>query len=127
MGSDGYAGSEGSGEELAAYMATLLPLQQQTIAKAQLAGCRFERSTVQRFLGWDFAVRKSNGWIETTTYEVFLPDGTAAGTGEDIYECALIALSILDTPSTPTETLTGLFKLSAENEQTSHGKTGPAK
>lgn len=119
MGSDGHSGSESDGEELAAYMATLLPLQQQAIAKAQLAGCRFERTHTQRFLGWDRQSRKSGGWVSTTTYEVFMPDGTAAGTGEDIYECALIALSILDTPEPALGAdMTSLFKLSADNEQT---------
>jgi hypothetical protein len=88
------------GQALADYVATLLPLQQQAIATAQLAGCRFERRSVERHTGiWrPVPGDKISKWITTTQYEAFLPDGTSCGVAEDIYECALIALSILDTP-----------------------------
>jgi hypothetical protein len=112
---------EADSDALAAYVATLFPFQQQAIATAQLAGCRFECRRVERSLGWERDMdRFRQKWVDTTEYEVFLPDGTSAGEGEDIYECALIALSILNTPAEPRPSViaAGLFALSPENEQT---------
>lgn len=107
--------------ELAADVVHLLPVQQQAIATAQLAGCRFEARSYERRVGYG-VWNKSElpwryKWIVTTEYEIFLPDGTSAGIGEDIYECALIALNFLNytTPVKPDETL---FKLAPENEPT---------
>lgn len=107
------------GDELAAYVATLFPLQQQTIATAQLAGCRFERRTVERHSGVWGRVGFGAKWITTTVYEAFLPDGTQVGTFEDIYESAIVCLSILDTPhGAPRrgEIASGAFALLPEND-----------
>ena len=108
------------------FCAHLLPVQQQAISTAQLAGCRFEARRYERDVrdavklsreGYPY---RSPRWVTTTEYEVFLPDGTSAGTGEDIYECALIALSILNTPA-PSETTSKvskeIFRLDPWNEQ----------
>jgi hypothetical protein len=106
---------------LAAYTATLLPIQQQAIATAQLAGCRFERRSTERDIRGE--VRRSREgqpyrpalWIGTTKYEAFLPDGASAGTFEDIYEGALVCLSILNTPEQKPDALAGAFQLMPEN------------
>jgi hypothetical protein len=108
-----------SASSMEAYCAQLLPTQQHAIATAQLAGCRFEQRTYERDLGWVPGRKRAEQLVTTSEYEVFLPDGTSAGIGEDIYECALIALSILDTPPTrpSAQESSTLFKLDPENEQ----------
>lgn len=107
-------------QALADFVATLLPVQQQAIATAQLAGCRFERRTYERFLGfvskaeWREQGAKRQQWAKTTEYALFMPDGTLVGVYEDIYECAVIALRRLDgPPSHPTDKM---FKLDPWNE-----------
>jgi hypothetical protein len=100
-------------EDVAAYVATLLPVQQQAIATAQLAGCRFERREVTRDLGWSIR-RSSDRYIDTTVYDVSLPDGAYIGMFEDIYEGALMCLNWMNTThGVPTE---NLFQLREDNE-----------
>lgn len=104
---------------MAAYVESLFPAQQQAIATAQLAGCRFERRSVERNLGKSRDEWAGQRWITTTEYVAFLPEGTEVGTFEDIYEGALKCLSILDPPhGAPrrAETAAGAFALLPENE-----------
>lgn len=108
-------------EAMEAYVAPLLPVQQQAIATAQLVGCRFERIVTMRLAGFWEGYRGPR-WINTTSYEAFLPDGVSVGTFEDIYEGALACLAVLNAPAVPPLVpplvpARALFKLDPENEQ----------
>lgn len=107
-------------DDLAAYVATLFPFQQQAIATAQLAGCRFEQRATSRSAGWENELGK---WrfksIDTTEYEAFLPDAQSLGCFEDIYEGAVRCLALLNADEAPRRGALddGAFALQPENEQ----------
>lgn len=104
-----------SDDKLQAQIALLLPVQQQTIAMAQLAGCEFRPQTVMRHTGFGAG---ENRWIDTTEYVAFLPDGTQLRAAfEDLYEAAVACLDHLNGHNEPTKLDPDLFRLLPENKQ----------
>lgn len=124
---DAIMGERCEEDDVAAYIATLLPLQQQAIATAQLAGCRFERRSTERCIQDDSPRVSREGrayfptkWIATLEYAVFLPNGDSVGTFEDIWEGALACLNYLNhTHEAPrrADFADGAFALRPDNEQ----------
>lgn len=103
-------------EKLQAHIALLLPVQQQTIAMAQLAGCEFKAYRTERHIGY-IQGNHANRWVETTEYAATLPDGTIFGMFEDVYEAAAACLDHLNGHNKPAELNPDLFYLLLENEQ----------
>jgi hypothetical protein len=96
----------------------MFPFQREVIARATLAGCRFEAKPHQRRIGGSRGSGAKGAWVPTTTYYAFLPDGSPLkrypGGYEDVYAAALACLAVLDYVR-PTEDVA--FKLTEGNEQ----------
>jgi len=103
-------------DKLQAQIALLLPVQQQTIAMAQLAGCSFEPKMTERHIGYVSGNYSSN-WVMTTLYVATLPDGTVFGLFEDLYGAAVACLDHLNGHNEPIKLDPDLFRLLPENEQ----------
>jgi hypothetical protein len=107
-------------EKLQAHIDTLLPVQQQAIAMAQLAGCEFRARWTERYLGHAGAFMPDTGytgWAVTLEYTALLPDGTKLGVFEDVYLAACACLDELNGHNKPTELNPDLFRLAPGNEQ----------
>lgn len=96
------------------YHEALLPLQQETIARAALAGVRWERIEVT---DWEWRGRGRMHKNKRTKFIGLLADGTSFGEFEDIYECALVGLSVVDTSEQPARPDIDGFELREDNAQ----------
>jgi len=97
-------------DEARAHVDSLLDCQRMLIARATLAGCKFEPRTQREWIG-----HKSRGKVDVTYYEAWLPDGTWVGRDfRDLYEAACTCVSVLDAVPSP---ISDAFQLTPDNEQ----------
>lgn len=98
-------------DEARRYADDLLECQRLVIAKATLAGCRFEPQVRNEWIG------RAKRRHEVTYYIATLPDGLCVGVDfRDMYEAACACVNVLDHTHVvdPTD---GLFQLREDNEQ----------
>lgn len=98
-------------------ISALLPCQQLVIAKASLAGFRFERHADTRRINQGY---RHGSWdkgelIDDNWYWLFDPNGERIGTYEDIYEAACHAVDRLEENMKPKDVVG--FELEEGNEQ----------
>lgn len=98
-------------------IAALLPCQQVVIAKASLAGFRFDPWHEPRRIesGWQQGSWKKGKVVTSLAYTLVGPDGAMHGDYHDIYEAACAAVAIVEEHDKPKE-IEG-FKLEEGNEQ----------
>ncbi len=107
------------------HIEAMLPLQREVIAKASLAGVRFDVYQTQERVRFNDGDRIRGEWRPRTYVHVILPDGEAllpreAEGFDDVYEAALMALNFLFPPDplpATVDPLAGAFVLREDNEQ----------
>lgn len=97
-----------------AYLESLLPMQRLIIAKAALAGARFEQTISERQIRTPSLTHEFGRaqWVTHTMIDVYMPDGEYLGRFEDRYEASCFVVGHLEGSYTlPGKDMDKLFKV----------------